>query len=169
MQDFACALQDWSLCFPQSCRSLVIKSQWPSRPDSLDQRIPSPLSDPKTGKPDVGFRTFTTVGELLWYYCSPVCGSPTWWAWDLILLWLCPSYHLNAASSLSLDEGYLFLVGCSVLLSMMVQQLVSILVLLQEEMDAHPSTAPSWNGRLSIFYLPNYFLWKLNLEVGCPF
>ena len=84
-QDFACALQDWSLCFPESCGSLVIKSHWPSRPDSLDQRIPSPLLDPETGKPDAGFRTFTTVGELLWYYCSPVCGSPSWWVWDLIL------------------------------------------------------------------------------------
>ena len=27
----------------------------------------------------MGFRTFTTVGKLLWYYCSPVCGLPTRW------------------------------------------------------------------------------------------
>ena len=47
------------------------------------------------------FRTFTTVGELLWYYCSPDCGLPTWWVWDLILSRLYPSYHLLAASSLS--------------------------------------------------------------------
>ena len=32
--------------------------------------LPSP--DPQGGKPDIGLRTFTTVGELLWYYCSPV-------------------------------------------------------------------------------------------------
>ena len=59
------------------------------------------------GKPDVVFQVFTAVGELLWYYYSPVCGSPTWWVWDLILLWLCPFYHL-ALASLSLDMGIFF-------------------------------------------------------------
>ena len=43
-------------------------------------------SQSEAGKTDVGFRTFTTVGELLWYYFSPVCGSPTHKEWDLILL-----------------------------------------------------------------------------------
>ena len=52
----------------------------------LKARFPVPLSDPQVGKPDMGFRTFTIVHELLWYYCSPVCGSPTWQVWDLILL-----------------------------------------------------------------------------------
>ena len=31
-----------------------------------------PLLDPQVGKPDVGLRTFTPVGGLLWYECSPV-------------------------------------------------------------------------------------------------
>ena len=35
MQDFVCTLRDWSLCFPQSCESPIIKSHWPSKPDSL--------------------------------------------------------------------------------------------------------------------------------------
>ena len=48
---------------------------WPSSSDSLG--IPSSFIGSQAVKPDVGFRTFTTVGELLWYYCSPVCGSPT--------------------------------------------------------------------------------------------
>ena len=34
-QDFVCALQDWSLSFPQSCRSPIIKFHWTSRPDSI--------------------------------------------------------------------------------------------------------------------------------------
>ena len=42
-------------------------------------RFPVPLLDPQAGKPDVGFRISTTVGEFLQYYCSPVCGSPTQW------------------------------------------------------------------------------------------
>ena len=64
--------------------SLVVKSLWPSRSDSLG--FPVPLSGPQAGKPGVGFRTFTTVGELLWYYCSSICESPTKWIWDLIVV-----------------------------------------------------------------------------------
>ena len=45
-----------------------------------------PLLDPQVGKLDVGLRTFTPVGGLLWYNCSPVCESPTQQLWDLILL-----------------------------------------------------------------------------------
>ena len=43
-----------------------------------------------------------------WYKCCPVCESPTQQLWDLILLWLLPSYHLIVASPLSLDVEYLF-------------------------------------------------------------
>ena len=67
-----------------------------------------PLPDPQVGKPDVGLRTFTPMGGFLWYNCSPICQSPTQWLWDLIFLWLRPSYHLIAASPLSSDVGYLF-------------------------------------------------------------
>ena len=37
------------------------------------------LPDPQVEKPDMGLRTFTPVGGLLWYNCSPVCESPTLW------------------------------------------------------------------------------------------
>ena len=40
--------------------------------------FPVTLLDLQTGKPDMRLRTFTTVGEFLWYYCSPDCGSLTW-------------------------------------------------------------------------------------------
>ena len=46
-QDLVCALQDWSLYFPQSCGSLIIKSQCLSR--SEFQGFPVPLSDPQVG------------------------------------------------------------------------------------------------------------------------
>ena len=59
----------------------------------------------------MGVRTFTIVGEFLWYYCSPVCGLPTQQVWDLILLWLCLSYRLTVASPLSLDVGNHFFGG----------------------------------------------------------
>ena len=86
----------------------------------------------------------TIMWELLWYYCSPLCGSPTWQVWDLIWSWLHPSYHLTR-NSLFLDMGYLLLVSSSILLLMVVQPLVAILVLssLVEEMSAYPSTPPS--------------------------
>jgi len=111
VQDFVCALQDCSLCFPQSCGSPIIKFHWSSRSD-----FPVLLLDLWARKPDMGFRTFTTVGELLWYYFSPVCGSPTQWVWDLTVSWLCPSYHLAVGSSLPLDMGYLFWMGSNILL-----------------------------------------------------
>ena len=66
------------------------------------------------------------IGYGIWFYCD--CA---------------PSYHLAAASSLSLDVGYLSLVSSYTLLSMTVKQLVVILVLSQEEMNTHPSTPPS--------------------------
>ena len=40
-------------------------------------------------------------------------------------------------------HGYLFLVGSSALLLMVIQQLVAILVLYQQEMSADPSIPPS--------------------------
>ena len=61
-----------------------------SNPASLQNLIlwefPLPLPDPQVGKPDVGLRTFSPVGGLLWHKCSPVCESPTQRLWDLILL-----------------------------------------------------------------------------------
>ena len=41
-----------------------------------------PLLDSQNGKLDMGLKIFTTVGKLLWYYFSTVCGSPTQWVWD---------------------------------------------------------------------------------------
>ena len=122
-----------------------------SNPTGLQSQIPwrflVPLADPQTGKPDMRLRTFTTVGELLWYCCSPVCGSPTWQVWGLILLWLHRSYCLIEASSLSLDMGYPFFVDSSILLLMVVQQLVVILVLSQgDEQMSFYSTILNWSA-----------------------
>ena len=142
-QDSVCNLKEWSLCFSQSCGNHVIKSCRPSKADSLG--IPSPFAlDPQAEKLDIRLRIFTTVGELLWYFCSPTYESPTQLVWDLILLYLFPSYHLVLASSLSLDMGYLFLsVSSSILLSVVVQQLVAVLVFLQEKMSTSPPTPSS--------------------------
>ena len=106
MQGYVCVLQDWRLYLPQSCGSLVIKSHWPSRSVSLGNS--SPFVGFQAEKPAVGFRIFTTVEVLIWYYCSPIFQSPTKWVWDVILSWLCPSYCFTAASSLSLGMEYLF-------------------------------------------------------------
>ena len=84
---------DKTLCVPSKNGISVSPSPvevLQSNPTGLQIQIPLgflvPLPDPQAGKPDVGLRTFTTVRELLWYNCSPVCGSPTRWVWDLILL-----------------------------------------------------------------------------------
>ena len=102
-QDFVCGLY---LCIPQSCGSPVIKSLWSSSSDSLG--ILSP------------FAPLPRLGSLLWgsepsqqwenalVLFSLICGSPTWWVWDLIWSWLHPSYHLIVAASSSFDMRYLF-------------------------------------------------------------
>ena len=60
-----------------------------------------PLLGPQAGEPDIGLQIFTRGGELVWYYCSPVCRSPIWQAWNLTLWGLCPSSCLVVASPLS--------------------------------------------------------------------
>ena len=124
MQNSVFALIDWSLCFPQSSGRPVIKSCWPSRPES--QEVPVPLPYPRTGKPDVRFRTLTVVQELLWYY-SPVCESPTWQVWDFIMI--VPLLQSLCIFVFVFGHGLSFLVGFSILLLMVVQQLVAILLI----------------------------------------
>ena len=105
MQDFVCVLQEWSVCFHSP-----VKILWPN-PAGLQSQIPwgflSLSLDPQVGKPDVGFRTFTTMGELIWYYCYRLWVAHSG-LWDLILLWLHPSSCLIVASPLSLVGGYDF-------------------------------------------------------------
>ena len=114
-----------------------------SNPAGLQVQIPwgfpAPLSDPQAGKPDVEFRTFTTVQELLWYHRLRVT-RPVGMRFDFVVI--VPRLP-SRCCCLSLDVGYLFLVGSSVLLWMAVQQLVVILVLSETEMNARPSTPPS--------------------------
>ena len=104
-----------TLCVPPKSRVSVSPSPvevLQSNPASLRSLILweflLPFPDPLVGKPGVGLRTFPPVGGLLLYNCSPVCESLTQWLWDLILLWLSPSYCVVAASPLSLGVGYLF-------------------------------------------------------------
>ena len=129
---------------------------------------------PRLGSPMWGARTFITVWGLLWYTCSPVCGSPILWVWNLILSLLHPSYHLIGASPLSLDVGYLSLVGASILLSMDVQQLFVILVFSQEKMSSHSSTSPyldwtyTWQylkTRLCGFRFSTFRLWGSFMQI----
>ena len=108
-QGFVCvqALQAWNLCFPQTCGCLVIKSHCTSRSESLG--IPSLFFWSLGWEAWLGIMNIHKQWETFpWHYCSPVCVSPTGQVRDLILSWLCPSYHLTVASSLPLDLGYLF-------------------------------------------------------------
>ena len=110
------------------------------------------------------------MGELLWYCCSLVCGLHTLQLWDLILLWLRPSYCLAVASSLSLDVEYLFMVGSSVLLLMIVQQLVVILALSWEEMSIRPSTRHLELEVVSMFIMGhlNILIYGAFTQISCP-
>ena len=61
--------------------SLSLVEVLSSNPAGLQGQVswgfPVLFLDPQAGKPDVGLRIFTAVGELRWYHCSPVCESPT--------------------------------------------------------------------------------------------
>ena len=53
---------------------------------------------PKVGRSDAYPRTFVTVREILWYNCSPVCGSSAWWLYggangDVLHEGLCHIIH----------------------------------------------------------------------------
>ena len=66
------------LCLPRVCfSSSVIKSHWPSKSDSLG--VLSPVAGSTGWDMCLGPRTFATVQEVLWYNCSPVCGSSAPW------------------------------------------------------------------------------------------
>ena len=74
----------------KSCNQIPVAFKaWFSRNSSYH------CQTPRLGSLTWGLRTFTPVGELLWYKCSPVCESPIQQLWDLILLWLHPSCHLT--------------------------------------------------------------------------
>ena len=87
--------------------------------------------DLQVGNPCVGLRTFTPVGGLLWYKCSPICESPTQQLWDLIFFVITPLLPSHCGFSFVFGCGVSFLVRSSVFLSI-VQQSVVIPVLSQE-------------------------------------
>jgi len=120
---------------------LHFKSRFPGNSQSLC-RIPRLRSLMWGSKPSQQWENFFGI-IILQFVGHPACGYGI-----LLLPWWHPSYHLTVISSLSLDMGYLFLVGSSVFLSLTVQQLVAILVLSHKKMIAHPSTLPSWTGCL---------------------
>ena len=106
VQDFVCALQDWSLFL------LILWKSYNQIPLAFKVKFPGD-SQPLFG--------ILRLGSLMWglepsqqwenffgIIILQFCGSPTWLVWDLILLWLCPSYCLTVASLLSLVMGSFF-------------------------------------------------------------
>ena len=168
-QDFVCALQEWSLCFPlwKSC-SL---SHWPSKSDSLG--IPS------------SFAKISRLGSLMWV-SEPSQQWKNFFGIIILQFVSCPSggygiwsYCGRAPPSISLwllsclwVFFFFFLVSFSVLLLMVVQQLVAISVLSQEEMITCPlhHEHMSFYSRLAILSQSwkIYFKWEL-LSLFCFF
>ena len=75
----------------------MIKSHWPSRSDSLG--IPRPFVSSPGLEAWCGVQNFHNIGRTSLVLLFSSLWSPTWWAWDLILLWLCPAHYLTEASS----------------------------------------------------------------------
>ena len=81
------------------------------------------LPDPQVGNPDVGLRTFTSVGGLLWYKFSAVCESPTQQLMGFDFIVIAPLLPSCFGFSFVFGCGVSFVVSSSVFLSMIVQQL----------------------------------------------
>ena len=152
---FVCVLQEWSLCFPQSCQSptsnqipLAFKA-WFSRNSSSRCGTPRLGSLTWGSEPSLLWVGFCGISVLqfvrhppisygIWFYCD--CAPPTVSLWFLLCLWM----------------WGIFLVSSSVFLPMIVQQLVVIPLLSQEGVSAHPFTPPSWtslHSELSYIFL----------------
>ena len=140
---FACALQEWSLCFSQSCQSynqiLLAFKVWFSRNSSSHCRTPRLGSLMWGSEPSLQWMDFCGISVLqfvchppssygIWFYCD--CAPPTISLWLLLCLWM----------------WGIFLVSSSVFLLMIVQQFVVNLVFLQEGVSTCPSTPPSWTN-----------------------
>ena len=139
-QDLVCALQDWSLYFPQSCGSLIIKSQCLSR--SEFQGFPVPLSDPQVGSLTRDFEPLQQWANFFGIIVLQLVGHlPAGMRLDFIVI----------VSLLPSHCGFSFVFGCGVSFFSGFQNLPidgystasAILVLLQEEMSTLSSNLPS--------------------------
>ena len=95
-----------------------------SNPAGLQSQIlwglPLLLSDSQAEKPDVGLRICTPVGELLWYNYFQVCG-PAGMGFDFITI--APLVSSRCGFFFVFGWRVSFLIGSSILLSMVLQQL----------------------------------------------
>ena len=99
---FCCALQEWSLCYPQCCGSPVIKSFWPSKSDSLG--IPVPFWIPR-------------LGSLMWglepsQWCDNFFGITVFHLWVAHLMGI--GFDFILVAPLLLPPYFSFVLGCVV-------------------------------------------------------
>ena len=137
-------LQDWSLCFPQSSGRPIIKSCWPSRPNSLgvpSSFVGSPSWEAWEGSVKVQNLHNSARASLVLLFSSLWISHLAGMGLDFIVIM--PLLPSHCGFFLAFGHVVSFLVGSSVLLPVVVQQLVAVLMLLQEEMCTCPSTPPS--------------------------
>ena len=158
---FCFALQEWSRCFPQLCGSSIIKSHW-----SLDSLwIPSPFAESRGWEawheaPNLhnSDRTSLVLFSRMWVTHT------TDMEFDFIvfvpLLPSCCHFFVSGCGT-----SLFFLVGSSVLLSKVIQELVVSLVFLQEEMNECPSILPPWTGSLPF---PIFLIFPISFISDCP-
>ena len=105
MWNLVCSLQEQSFCSSRPVE-LVHTSLADLQSQMLLNLLVSMLDSP-------GCRawheahTLTPEGEPLQYNYFPVCGSPIWRVWDLIISWK-HAYYYPVVASLSLKVEYLF-------------------------------------------------------------
>ena len=163
VQDFVCALQEWSLCFSQSCGSPIVTYRWPSRwgfcGDSQSLCwIPRLESLMWGSEPSQQWDNFFAIIVLQSVDCPPG-GYGIWF----YLEWASPTISLQFLLFLLIEVlcffWWILVSFCHWLLNNKLQFLMP----LQEEMSACASTLPSLTRSLFFWLLP----FKYCLATGC--
>ena len=110
-------LQDWSLCFPQSSGRPIIKSCWPSRPNSLgvpSSFVGSPSWEAWEGSVKVQNLHNSARASLVLLFSSLWISHPAGMGLDFIVIM--PLLPSHCGFFLAFGHVVSFLVGSSVLL-----------------------------------------------------
>ena len=125
-QDFVCALQEWSFCLPQSCGSIAVK------PTGLQSRFSgdsfSHCQTPRLGSlmwgPELSLQWEIFCGTVVFQFLGHAMGM----GFDFIAI--APLLPSRCGFLIVFGCRVSFLVGSSIFLSMVIQQLVVIPVFL---------------------------------------
>ena len=128
---------------------------WPSKPDPL--RLLLPFSDSPGWRARHGVQSFHPCGRTSGYNYFLFCGLPTWWVYDLILLWWCPFLLSHCACCCVFGCRMSFLVGSRVFFFFSVNGFSAVscdfdVLIRKDELMSFFSAILSWKLQCFYFY-----------------